>query len=183
MKRTIKKIFTLCLVLSTLLCLCSCGKVIKGNVTCEGNAKDDMFEIEVDAPILVRTVEMVQYNKNENGEVELVLSNYPIESFDGYTNPEFPSDIVTAIFHGSIKVKDRELNEEEIKSLVYNSVEDLSPYVELNEDSCNQYGMILKDGAYITASNDWKVGEIRVSYSIMNIDPEKEYQALKFEQE
>ena len=162
-----------------LFLICGCSNIIKGNITAEGNTIDNELDIACDSPILVRNVEMVQYNKNESGEVELVLANYPIESFDSYTNPEFPENISNKIFHSSIYINGTELTDEQIECLVYNNQADLMKLTDLPEHNGNIYGLVLNDGSYISASNDWKLGEIRITYYTMNIDTNREYQVYK----
>lgn len=162
-------------VLVSLLSLSGCSSTFNGKVETFGNAVDDELGVTCDSAILVREVEMVQYYKYGDGKVELVLANYPIESFDSYNNPEFPEDITSKIFFSSVKIGNNELSEDQIKSLVYSNQEELTKLRDLPEDVGNKYGLILNDGAYISASNEWKIGEIRITYYIMNIDESKEY--------
>lgn len=166
-------------VFTLIFILCGCSNVVKGKIETSGNASDNELDISCESSILIRNVEMVQYNKNDNGEVEIVLANYPIESFDEYTNPSFPENITTKIFHSSIMLNGNELTEEQIESLVYNNQDDLIQLVDLPENNVNIYGLMLKDGAYISASNDWQIGELRITYYTMNIDSNKEYSVIK----
>lgn len=169
------------LIVLILLCLCGCSNIVSGNITCDGKASDSYLNIECDSPILVRNVEMVQYNLNDNGEKELVFANYLIEG-EGLDNPTFPEELNNEIFHGTIKMKDVELTDEQIECLVLNNSDDLKKIEELPSENGNVYGLIYKDGAYLSASNDWKLGEIRITYYTMDIDESKEYSVLKVEE-
>ena len=175
MKR-LNKIFV---VLCSLLVLTACSNILTGKIEATAGAKDDVLNVNTDAQILVRKVEMVQYTKDENGDVKLVLANYPIESFDEYTNPDFPQDLTNEVFYSSVKLNDVELDSEQVKTLVYSNVDKLEPYDKLNEEYIAKYNLIKKDGCYITCSSDWELGDIRVSYQIMNFDKDTEYKTIK----
>ena len=145
--------------------LTACGeKTYTGALRSESNASDSDLNISVDAPILVRNVEMVQYYKDEAGNVSSVLANYPIESFDGYTNPEFPKDITNKIFHSDIYIGENKLSNELVEAIVYSDGVKKTDLLDLPENNGNAYNLVYTNGSYVTASNDWQIGEIKVTY-------------------
>lgn len=159
------KSIKLTIILSILLLLCACGeKTYTGALRSESNASDPDLNISVDAPILVRNVEMVQYYKDEAGNVSSVLANYPIESFDGYTNPEFPKDITNKIFHSDIYIGENKLSNELVEAIVYSDGVKKTDLLDLPENNGNAYNLVYTNGSYVTASNDWQIGEIKVTY-------------------
>lgn len=159
------KSIKLTIILSILLLLCACGeKTYTGALRNESNAFDSDLNISVDAPILVRNVEMVQYYKDEAGNVSSVLANYPIESFDGYTNPEFPKDITNKIFHSDIYIGENKLSNELVEAIVYSDGVKKTDLLDLPENNGNAYNLVYTNGSYVTASNDWQIGEIKVTY-------------------
>lgn len=158
-----KKILITLLSILSILVLCGCSSVTTytGKLEYTGTVKDEELNVEVDAPILIREVEMVQYYKDENGNVKTVLANYPIDSFDGYTNPEFKMN--NAIIHGELKINGVVLSEEMIKAIVYSdNVKKIK--VDVDGNSGNKLGLVYLDGSYVTASNDYELGDIKVTY-------------------
>lgn len=165
-----KKILSILLTVACILTLCGCDsqKTYTGKLEYQGKCIDYDFNVEVDTPILIREVEMVQYHKDDNGEVSLVLANYPIESFDNYINPEFNKEIESKLFYSELKINGVVLSEDMIKAIVYSDNVEKIKYTELDENICNKYGLILLDGSYVTASNDYNVGDIKVTYYYLN---------------
>lgn len=137
-------------------------KKVSGKIEYFNVATDDTFNVTVDAPILVRNVEMVQYNKNEDGTVEKVFANYHIDSFDNYENPEFPSNLNTEVFYGDLSINGNILTDNIIREIAYS---DNTDKIQLNEiPEIENPNFVKLDKYYVSASNDWKVGELRISY-------------------
>lgn len=167
MKRIIKSL----VLLSLLTILVSCGeKTFTGKLEYSAKPQDEMFNVEVDAPILIRTVEMVQYYKNDNGEVIKVFSNEPIESFDNYVNPEFNNEIISEVFFNDISIDGIMLSEDLVKAIAYSENTIKKELKDLPEDELNKYNLVLVDGVYATANNDWEIGDLRISYSYVDKD-------------
>lgn len=173
-KKKILLISVVLIVIVVAFCLLSIKKT-SGTFDYSSPARDDMFGVSVDSPILIRKVEIVQYYKNEEGEVELVFSNRHIDSFDEYTNPDFPEGIKSEVFYSKdIKFSKYDLSEEVIDVIVYsdNINKILVSDFKVDHD-ISEYNLVYTDGSLVTASNEWKVGEIKITYSY--IDPSKEY--------
>ena len=177
--KTKKKIIIFTIIFIILIVGCTIAlyfvsnKKIEGRFTYSIPAKDDRYGIVIDSPILIREVEMVQYYKNENGEVELVFANYPIDSFDNYNNPEFPKDIQSEVFYSNdIKFNEYELSEDAIDSIAYSDI-DKKEISEIQVDDVLNDNLVCVGNALVSASNDWQLGEIKITYKY--IDPSKEY--------
>ena len=148
-------------------------KSITGGFTYSTPARDDKYGIEIDSPILIREVEMVQYYQDENGEIKLVLANYPIESVDNYVNPEFPDDIQSDIFYSDdIKFAGYELSKDVINAIAFSNIEK-KEIKELQIDNVLEDNLVCAGNALVSASNDWQLGEIKITYKY--IDCSKEY--------
>lgn len=148
-------------------------KNINGKFTYSTPARDDRFGIEIDSPILIREVEMVQYYQNENGEVELAFANYPIESTEGYQNPDFPKDIQNEVFYSDdIKFAGYNLSEDIINAIAYSDIEK-KEIKELQASDSLEDNLVCSGNALVSASNEWQLGEIRITYRC--VDPSKEY--------
>lgn len=150
-------------------------KKIDGKFKYTSPAKDDKFGVSFDSPILIRKVEMVQYHKNDDGNVEMVFSNYHLDSFDEYVNPDFPDDIHSEVFYSEdIQFSQYKITADIIKVIAY---DDNISKVDVNdfqlERDISEYGLVYSEGALVSASNEWKVGEIKITYSY--IDPLNEY--------
>lgn len=176
-KKNKKKLIILLLIILIVGCIIAFyfvyNKTITGKFSYSTLAKDDRYGIEVDSPILIREVEMVQYYQNENGEAELVFANYPIDSFDNYSNPEFPKDIQSKVFYSDdIKFAGYELNEGVINAIAYSDINKLE-VTKLQIDDVLKDNLVCVDNALVSASNEWQLGEIRITYKY--IDPSKEY--------
>ena len=175
-----KKIISIFVTLFILLTISGCvSSTISGKVASTPGAHDDELLIETDAPVLIRSVEMVQYLKDDNGNVNLVLANYPIESFEGYENPEFNLPLDNRVFYGEIKLNDEVLSGEQVKSLVYSNETDFTRLHNLPTSNGHKYNLVLKDDAYITASDDWNLGDIRITYYTLEFDDTKDYSVIK----
>ena len=171
----------ICLIIIFIIVIVGCtialyfvsNKTITGKFSYSTSAKDDRYGIEVDSPILIREVEMVQYYQNENGEAELVFANYPIDSFDNYINPEFPKDIQSKVFYsGDIKFAGYELNEDVINAIAYSDIKKME-ITKLQVDDVLEDNLVCTGNALVSASNEWQLGEIRITYKY--IDSSKEY--------
>lgn len=150
------------IILLAVLLLIKNYKNVNGKIEYSNNAVDDTFNVTMDAPILVRNVEMVQYNKNEDGTVEKVFANYHIDSFDDYENPEFPSNLNTEVFYGDLSINGNILTDNIIREIAYS---DNTNKIQLNEiPEIENADFVKLDNYYVSASNDWKVGELRISY-------------------
>lgn len=138
--------------------------LLSGSLIKDLNAKDDLLDIEVDSPVLIRNVSMVQWFKDEKG-TRLVLANYPLESFEAdgkeYNNPEFPSELTNEVFVGSGHIDNLQLGPNALKALANLKQ---TPINELPEDNGNKYNLTYIDGAYVTASDEWELGDIKVTY-------------------
>lgn len=146
--------------------------LLSGKLINDSNAKDDLLGIETDSPVLIRNVSMVQWYKDEDG-IRLVLANYPLESFkDGdkeYNNPEFPNDITSEVFTGSVRIEGYDLK---IGSNVLKALSSLKQTTinELPENNGNNHNLTYVNGAYVTASDDWNLGDIKVTYSYIDVN-------------
>lgn len=166
-----KRIITIFITLLLSLILVSCGeKTYTGKLEYSGLVKDELLDVEVDAPILIRQVEMVQYYKDETGNVELVFANKPIESFDEYTNPDFP-DIQSEIFHNDVKLEGYSLSDNLIKYMAYSEDIEKIKLTDLKEnEALYKNKLLLLDDAYASYGNEWKLGDIRITYYYLNPD-------------
>lgn len=133
---------------------------------------DTEFDISVDAPLLYRKVEMVQYHKDDSGNVEMVFSDKPIESFDSYVNPDFPQDITSKIFYENTTLDGKSLSLDSAIDIINSDIE-MVRLDSLSEDGGSEFGLVCQDNAYISASNEWNIGEIRVTFYYL--DPNKTY--------
>ena len=176
---------------TTLLC---------GNIELIETAYDDELGISCDSAILIRTVETVQYVQNENGEVQLVISNQELPSFekDGiiYDN-SFASVLSSKIFYGKASIGGIEIDESILQKLAYDSYSDFSAEIikkeitDLPEDNGNIYGLVKINNTYVTASDDYEAGDIIVSYKEVDMDSlpsftvvgDKEGNSMSFDEE
>lgn len=159
-----KKILIL---LITLLCFTACAsKKISGVIDTKKGAIDELLAVESDYPALYRKVEMVQYY-NDEGTAKLVFANYHIDSFElngtKYENPELPTDIVSEVIAGEAYIGETALSQEVLAALIFNGGS-TTRLTGLDPEAGNEYGLTYEDDYYITASNNWEVGDIRVSY-------------------
>lgn len=175
-----KKLNTLIIVVSVLIIFNVLGLIYLYLITNESasgkfvfeNKIDTEFNVSVDTPLLVRKVEMVQYCKDDNGNIEMVFSDKPIDSFDGYINPTFPSGITSEVFYDNTTLNGNLLSLDAAKTIAESDI-DMIKLEELPEDGGNHLNLVYYNGAYISASNNWKVGEIRVTFYYL--DPNKTY--------
>ena len=141
---------------------------VSGPMTIKGQAYDEVFDISVDDPVLIRNVEMVQWYKDEKG-IRLVFANYPLESFEEsgirYENPEFP--YYSEMFYGDTFIKDVRLDETYLDELLKKDLK-LKDLKQLPEENGLRYGLICLDGAYVSASDEWQLGEIKVYYTYLD---------------
>ena len=160
-----KKILIL---LITLLCLTACAsnKKISGVIDTKKGAVDELLAVESEYPALYRKVEMVQYF-NDEGTVKLVFANYHIDSFelDGtkYENPEFPTDLVSDVIAGEAYIGDTALSADVLSGIVFNGG-NTTRLTGLDPEAGNKFNLTYEDDYYITSSDEWVVGDIRVSY-------------------
>ena len=141
------------------------SKDIIGTFSFNEVAIDNKYNVKSETGILIKKVEMVQYHKNGDGEVELVFANYPLESLDGYDNPEFPEDIVSEEYYSdSIKFGEYELSENAIHQIIENKAIEKVQLLNLPEDGAIKDNLVIVNGTYVTASNEWALGEIKITY-------------------
>jgi len=158
-------------IVAALLLICfPFEKSYEGKIESLTGAQDVDFNVQTNSAVLIRKVEMVQWYKDEKG-VRKVLSNMPIPSFSDngteYKNPSFPTDIISKTFFGTAKIGDTKLGDDILGILAYNGIE-FKQITELDEDSANKYGMIHYEDGYVTSSNDWEIGDIRVTFYSLN---------------
>lgn len=169
-----------------------------GQLNIEEGAWDEDFDIHVDSPVLVRTVEMYQYVENEaTGEYELEFSDEHITAmseyeyvtlYDGtkisYYNPPFPSEPKTEIFCGKVSIGDTGLylSDELIKKLSMESY----GYFEKQTEKIPVGGLVdeglsgrdsvfglevMDDCTYGTPGGEyWRAGDIRVTWHAVDPD-------------
>lgn len=145
--------------------------IVKDTLTSTGTVKDDLFDVEVDSAVLVRDVEMVQWYKDEEKGIRLVLANYQLDSFedDGvkYENPKFYTDIKSEVFYGTATIKELEVDKSVLEGVVkefYKGNLEKTYYKDLVNDKNKAYDLVIRDGDYVTPSNEWQLGDVRVSY-------------------
>jgi len=154
--------------------------VTTGDIKTISNAYDDELEIEVNSPILVREVKMAQYYKDNNG-VRLVLANYPIDSFtaDGtnYQNPKFYSEVESKVFLGEASLNEYKLDEEALNLIAYKAVQgsSLTQLTDLNPVKGFKYNLVKYEDAYITASDDWALGDVEITYYYLSEEDAANY--------
>ncbi len=149
---------------------------LNGDIKVIENAYDDEFDISVASPILIRNVEMVQYYKDDEG-VRMVLANYPIASFDDYINPDF-SNIRSKVFYGDSKINDIVLDETILKQIYINNFDSPLIYKQVEDlplENGDVYNLVYNNGAYVTASDEWHLGDIRVTYYYLDEEELKDF--------
>lgn len=137
-------------------------KIISGKISYSNKPVDEKFNVTVDSPILIRNVEMVQFNKAENGEVEKVFANYEIGSFGNYENPKFPEDIKNEVYYCDLSINDYALSQKIVKEIAYDEKVEKIRLENLPE--IDDPNFIKLDDYYVSASNEWQIGELRISY-------------------
>lgn len=163
-----RKIYLLLIIVVILLTTGCMNKTYSGKITSNSGAVDDYFGVAVDSPILIRNVEMVQYHKNNKDEVEKVFANYQIESFDGYENPQFPTNFTNKVFYNNLLIDGITLSDEVVSAIIYGAKAKFIKLEDLPTDKCEENNLLYRDGYYFTASNDWEVGDIRISYEYLD---------------
>lgn len=154
----IKKLLVCLLTITCIFSLTGCSKKYEGTLSGSGVAKDEEFGIEVNAPILIRKVETIQNYSDEKGS-RLVFSSDELENNGLNTN------IKTQIFTSSdINLKGEALDEKVIEAIVKNC--EAVKVTNLPRENGNKFNLTGdQDGdAYVTASNQWELGDIRVSF-------------------
>lgn len=160
-----KKLISLIIIMAITLGLSGCmSKAYSGTLHSEGTVRDELFLVEADCAILIRNVDMVQYLETEEG-VELVFANRVLDPVEGYETFEFPEGLTTEIFCNGLKLGESSLSEEIIKELAYGDLLEKKQLSELPDLGSNDLHLIKVGDAYVTRSDDWQPGEIRVTYS------------------
>ena len=147
-----------------------------GDIKVVEDAYDDEFDISYTSPILIRNVEMVQYYKDDKG-VRMVLANYPIASFDDYINPEF-SNITSKVFYGKSTINNIVLDESILEQLYINDFDSPLTYKQVEDlpiENGDAYNLVYNNGTYVTASDEWQLGDIRVTYYYLDEEQLKDF--------
>jgi hypothetical protein len=153
--------------------------LVKGKLQWKGNAEDDKFLFTADSPALVRTVEMVQWYRNSNDEVYLTLYDRKLPDFeDGgktYTNPDLPADMTSKVFSGGVSADGIPLSAEAVSQLaggnrlVLTSAVSTVKIEDLPLETAEKFGLAKYEGFYATPGEEWKLGDIVVSWKY--VDP------------
>ncbi|MDO4197954.1 MAG: TMEM43 family protein [Erysipelotrichaceae bacterium] len=152
------------IIILLLLLLTGCGeKEYTGTIEYSTGASDSELNIETEYPVLIRNVEMVQYIK-EDEEVKLVFANYPIESTEEYTNPEFPEGLGNEVFYNDLSLNTYSLSEETINEIIFNENTIKKQLTDIPEQDLSEYNLIKLDDYYVTVGDDYQLGDIRISY-------------------
>jgi len=143
------------------------GNVVYINGSFElGNVKDEVFNVETESSVLYREVMMVQKISDENGE-RLVLSNYQLDE-----SQLFESDVNSQYFYGDSKINGLSISDD-LLEYIYKVIRKQGNTIEVlaqDENSGNKFNLTLANGSYVTASDDWAIGDIKVSFSTINND-------------
>ena len=161
--------------------------IATGKLTAVNKAEDPEFHVSVNDMALYRKVEMVQYVQDKTtGEVKLVFSDRQEPSFKDasgktYTNAIFPRTPVSQVFTGGTTIGDGTLaiNASFLLDLTEDNglmetpaklteVGDLPPYT--GRDGLESYGTF-----YASPGEEWKVGDVRVTFYSFHADPDKAY--------
>lgn len=163
-----KKLIAILVVALSVFTLTGCTKTYSGKLP-EGKASDPQLNISVDAPILVRTVEMVQNYTDESG-TRLVFANYLIENEN---NPSFPTDITSKVFYDPSISLNGEAIDESVIEVIAGKYEG-KKLENLGRENGNAFNLTgdYSSSAYVTASDDYKLGDIRVTYTYLEAGTE-----------
>jgi len=140
---------------------------VKGNLETIENAFEMDLDFNADACLLIREVKVVQNYSDENGE-RLVLANYNIKN----PNEELDTVIKSNYFIGKAKINGIELDDSILRSLA-NCI-GYKEYTNLDPVSGNDYDLTFVNNAYVTASDEWNLGDIKVTYKYLSSDDEIE---------
>ncbi|MGN0709054.1 MAG: TMEM43 family protein [Anaerovoracaceae bacterium] len=109
-----------------------------------------------------------------------------LDTYEWYKNPSFPKDFRTKAFYGDVEINDVRLDESILKPLTSFTVRDLQDtatmsYVDFKKThkairlqklptkGGRKYGLVARtDGTYTSPGDDWRVGDLRVSYYIVD---------------
>lgn len=80
---------------------------------------------------------------------------------------ELPKDIVSEVIAGDAYIGDTALAQDVLAGIIFNGGS-TTRLTGLNLDAGNKYGLTYEGDYYITASNDWEIGDTRVSYYGLN---------------
>ena len=146
---------------------------VRGVIGGTEGSQDSSTGVKSSKPILIKNVEMVQWIKDDDG-VRKVFANYKIDSFEDngkkYTNPDFPKGLNSELIYGKVTTGKRriQLSHEVLNYLVNESgfiKEDMFVQkTDLLEPEDDKYNLISTGDYLISASDDWEVGEVRISY-------------------
>ncbi len=155
--------------------------IVHGNILSKGVATDDLFGVSVTTPVLIRDVKMVQWTHDENG-ARMILANYPIESFelDGkkYNNPKFP--ITSEVFYAPIEIEGLEIDNRFTSTMIPEVHENYGTVIRKTvlEDLPHYSGeldLVSTGNSYVSASDEWKLGEIKVTYQYIKSTELKDF--------
>lgn len=139
--------------------------VINGGLLSEETAYDEELQTGCNSAILLREVKMLQWVNDEKG-IRLALANYPIETFtvDGatYTNPSFYNKLPRKVNHGLLKAGNVQIDNSVLDLLANTSFVQKTQVTEINENSGFKYQLTSYNGSYVTASDEWSIGEVKI---------------------
>ena len=138
---------------------------INGGLVSEELAFDEELQTGCNSAILLRDVKMLQWVNDEKG-TRLALANYPVESFTvdnaTYTNPEFYKDLPRLVNHGILKAGNVSLDNSVLDLLANTSFVQKTQVTDINETSGFKFKLTPYNGSYVTASDEWSIGEVKV---------------------
>ena len=138
---------------------------INGGFVSEQGAYDEELLTGCDSAILLRDVKMLQWVNDEKG-VRLALANYPVDSFevDGakYENPKFYNELPRVVNHGVLKAGNVTIGNSALDAIANSSYVEKTTLENINENGGYKYKLTPYNGSFVTASDDWCIGEVKV---------------------
>lgn len=153
--------------------VCTSGKPVVVS-----NPVDTLTGVSADGYVLVRTVEMYQYNI-QNDTVYKMFLEYQNDNIEGkngelYENPVFPDNIKNAVFFADAKLENTGIRiSESYLDALYNKESMVSDAVscEKLENITVQGYKDCGDGYFTKAdSQNWQIGDIRITYKYIPAD-------------
>lgn len=143
-------------------------------------ALDEDFKINSHGPVLIRTVEMLQYYENGFGSIDTTWSSddkFDVEIEENgrrvnYANPGFPKGLDSKIFYGDVTIGDNGpyVSDKLLTKLTYGSYIDFESSGNVYQLTTSlppgggvKHGLELADGYYISGDGTC-VGDLRVSF-------------------
>lgn len=138
---------------------------ISGDLVTDEKAYDIELQTECDSAILLRDIKMLQWVNDDKG-ARLALANYEVGSFKvgeaTFENPEFYKDLTRTVSHGILKAGDIVLDNSVLDLLANTSFVKKTPVTNINESGGFKYKLSPYNGAYVSASDEWSIGEVKV---------------------